>query len=184
MVSDSGQERFPALPTFQVCGSARENLRPQQERGTIIARRLLGGLALKPRILIYDKDQAITRQLFWTLCDNYDVVTANDLQTAVRRASAYEPAVAVLDLNMPASSGSEDTGVRLVQFLKDHFPKSRILGMSAEVLPETRQKYLRLGVDELLEKPFDTQQLLDFMRRLAPLRSLDAIESGSFTLCY
>ena len=139
---------------------------------------------MKPRILIYDKDQAITRQLFWTLCDNYDVVTANDLQTAVRRVAAYEPAVAVLDLNRPASPDSEDTGLRILLYVKDHFPKSRILGMTAEIFPETRQKYLKLGVDELLEKPFDTEQLLDFMRRLAPLRSLDAIESGSFTLCY
>lgn len=138
---------------------------------------------MKPRVLIYDKDQAITRQLFWTLCDSYDVVTANDLQTAVRRA-AYEPAVAVLELNMPASPGSEDTGIRILQYLKGQFPKSRILGMTAEIFPETKEKYLRLGVDELLDKPFDTQQLLDFLRRLAPLRSLDAIESGSFTLCY
>lgn len=138
---------------------------------------------MKPRILIYDKDQAITRQLFWTLCDNYDVVTANDLQTAVRRAAAYEPAVALLDLNTPAPD-SEDSGVRILQYLKSQFPKSRILGMTAEIFPESKQKYLSLGVDELLDKPFDTQQLLDFMRRLAPLRSLDALESGSFTLCY
>lgn len=144
----------------------------------------MGGLALKPRVLIYDKDQAITRQLFWTLCENYDVVTANDLPTAVRRAAAYEPVVAVLDLNTFSSPDSDDTGVRILLYVKDHFPKSRILGMTADIFPVTRQKYLSLGVDELLDKPFDTQHLLDLMRRLAPLRSLDAIESGSFTLCY
>jgi DNA-binding response OmpR family regulator len=138
---------------------------------------------MKPRILIYDKDQAITRQLFWTLCDNYDVVTANDLQTAVRRAAAHEPAVGILDLNTLAPD-SDDTGVRILLYLKGQFPKARILGMTSEILAESKQKYLRLGVDELLDKPFDTQQLLDFMRRLAPLRSLDAVESGSFTLCY
>ena len=139
---------------------------------------------MKPRVLIYDKDQAITRQLFWTLCDNYDVVTANDLQTAVRRAAAHEPALAVLDLSTPWSPDSDDTGVRILLYVKGQFPKSRILGMTSEIFPESKQKYLRLGVDEILDKPFDTQRLLDFMRRLAPLRSLDATESGSFTLCY
>lgn len=139
---------------------------------------------MKPRILIYDKDQAITRQLFWTLCDNYDVVTANDLQTAVRRVAAHEPVLAVLDLNTPSYPDSDDPGVRILLYVKDHFPRSRILGMTAEIFPETKQKYNKLGADELLEKPFDTEQLLDFMRRLAPLRSLDVIESGSFTLCY
>ena len=139
---------------------------------------------MKPRILIYDKDQAITRQLFWTLCEDYDVVTANDLHTALRRVSAYEPAVAVLDLNAPAAPGYEDAGLRILQYVKSHLPKSRILGMTSEIFPEAKRKYLSLGVDELLDKPFDTQQLLDFLRRLAPLRSLDGIESGSFTLCY
>ena len=139
---------------------------------------------MKPRILIYDKDQAITRQLFWTLCDNYEVVTANDLPTAVRRASAYEPDVTILDLGTPTDAGSEDNGVRILLYVKRHYPKCRILGMTAESLPKTKKKYRSLGVDELLDKPFDTEQLLDFLRRLAPLRSLDKLESGSFTLCY
>jgi DNA-binding response OmpR family regulator len=139
---------------------------------------------LKPRILIYDRDQAITRQLFWTLCEEYDVVTANDLHTAMRRASAYEPAIAVLDLNSPAAPGYDDAGLRILQYLRSHFPKSRILGMTSEIFLDKKKKYLILGVDELLDKPFDTQQLLDFLRRLAPLRSLDGIESGSFTLRY
>ncbi|HEX4900083.1 MAG TPA: response regulator [Pyrinomonadaceae bacterium] len=139
---------------------------------------------MKPRILIYDRDQAITRQLFWTLCEEYDVVTANDLHTAMRRASAYEPAIAVLDLNSPAAPGYDDAGLRILQYLRSHFPKSRILGMTSEIFLDKKKKYLSLGVDELLDKPFDTQQLLDFLRRLAPLRSLDGIESGSFTLRY
>ena len=139
---------------------------------------------MKTRILIYDQDQAITRQLFWTLSDNYDVVTANDLHSAIRRASAYEPSLVVLDLNSPATPGSEDTGVRILQYVKGKFPKSRILGMTSEILPEAKKKYLRLGADELIDKPFDIQQLLDLLHRLSPLRSLDAVESGSFTLCY
>ena len=115
--------------------------------GTRIAVAERGGLALKPRILIYDKDQAITRQLFWTLCDTYDVVTANDLPTALRRAAAYEPAVAVLDLSVPAIPGYEAVGLRILQYLKVHFPKSRILGMTIEILPETKRTYFSLGVD-------------------------------------
>lgn len=139
---------------------------------------------MKPRILIYDKDQAITQQLFWTLCDHYDVVTANDLPTALRRAASHEPIVAVLDLNSPATFGSTDTGWRILEYVKNSVPKSRILGMTSEVVQETRDKYFHFGVDELLVKPFDTEQLLGFLRRLAPLRRLDGVESGSFKFCY
>lgn len=139
---------------------------------------------MKPRILVFDSDSAITQQLFWTLCDDYDVVTANDLLTALRRAVSYEPAIAVLDLSGNDFSGESNAGLRILQYLKTHFPKCRILGMTSEVLPATRQKCFQLGVDELLDKPFDTEQLLDLLRRLAPLRSMDSAESGAFKLCY
>src|ERR1700741_1829315 len=56
---------------------------------------------MKPRILIVDDDSQITQQLYWTLCDEYDVVTANDLQTAIRRATFYKPDICILDLQMP-----------------------------------------------------------------------------------
>lgn len=139
---------------------------------------------MKPKILVFDSDHAITQQLFWTLCDDYDVVTANDLHTALRRASTYEPTVAVLDLSSSVVAGSADAGLRVLEYVKDHLPKSRVLGMTSEMLPATKKKYLRLGVDEVLDKPFDTVQFLDFLHRLAPLGSFDAVESGAFKLCY
>ena len=143
-----------------------------------------GGSTLKPKVLIFDKDPAITQQLFWTLCDYYDVFTANDYQTAVRRAAAYEPTVAVLDLNAPASRGSDDIGSRILDYLKSRLPKTLALGMTSDSLSDSRNKYLALGVNELLEKPFDTEQLLDCLRRLTPLRSFDGLESGAFRFCY
>ena len=54
---------------------------------------------MKPRILIVDDDSVITQQLYWTLCEEYDVVTANDMQTAIRRATFYKPDVSILDLH-------------------------------------------------------------------------------------
>src|SRR4029079_14256493 len=44
---------------------------------------------MKPRILIVDDDSQTTQQLYWTLCDEYDVVTANDMQTAIPRRGRY-----------------------------------------------------------------------------------------------
>ncbi len=45
----------------------------------------------KPKVLIVDDDVAITQQLFWTLCDEFEVMTANGLSSAIRRATIYEP---------------------------------------------------------------------------------------------
>jgi len=127
---------------------------------------------MKPRILIVDDDEAITQQLFWMLSDDYDVVTANDLQTAVRRVTVYEPAVSILDLHLPPEVDSPEVGLRLLEYIKAHIPESKVLVMSSTSGVETRKSCYAVGADEFLDKPFDTEHLLSTMRRMAP-RSLD-----------
>ena len=127
---------------------------------------------MKPRILIVDDDESITQQLFWTLSDDYDVVTANDLQTAVRRATVYEPAVSILDLHLPPEVESPEVGLRILEYLKAHLPESKVLVITAASGSETRSACYAIGADEFLDKPFDTEELLATMHRMAP-RSLD-----------
>jgi DNA-binding response OmpR family regulator len=127
---------------------------------------------MKPRILIVDDDESITQQLFWTLSDDYDVVTANDMQTAVRRATVYEPAVSILDLHLPPEIESPEVGLRILEYLKAHLPESKVLVITAASGSETRSACYAIGADEFLDKPFDTEELLAAMHRMAP-RSLD-----------
>ena len=123
---------------------------------------------MKPRILIVDDDEAITQQLFWTLSDDYDVVTANDLQSAVRRATVYEPSVSILDLHLPPEAESPEVGLRVLEYLKMHLPESKVLVMTGSTAVETRCACNAVGADEFLAKPFDTELLLATMRRLMP----------------
>lgn len=129
---------------------------------------------MKPRILIVDDDEAITQQLFWTLSDDYDVVTANDMQSAVRRARIYEPAVSILDLHLPPEVDSPEVGLRILEYLKLILPESKVLVITSANGIETRNACYAIGADEFLDKPFDTEKLLATMRRIAP-RSLDLV---------
>ena len=127
---------------------------------------------MKPRILIVDDDEAITQQLFWTLSDDYEVVTANDLQSAVRRARIYEPAVSILDLHLPPETESPEVGLRILEYLKTHLPESKVVVITSANGLDTRTACYAFGADEFLDKPFDTEKLLATMRRMAPC-SLD-----------
>ena len=129
---------------------------------------------MKPRVLIVDDDEAITQQLFWTLSDDYDVVTANDMQTAVRRATIYEPVVSILDLHLPPEVDSPEVGLRILEYIKSHLPDSKVLVMSSASGLETRKACFAVGADEFLDKPFETEKLLSTMRRMAP-RSLELV---------
>nr|MDQ3821521.1 response regulator [Acidobacteriota bacterium] len=86
---------------------------------------------MKPRVLIVDDDVAVTQQLFWTLCDEYEVMTANDLPTAVRRATIYEPSISIVDLHLPPVTTSPEVGLRILGYLKDRLPHSKVLIISS-----------------------------------------------------
>src|SRR5918997_414974 len=129
---------------------------------------------MKPRVLIVDDDAAITQQLFWTLCDDYDVMMANDLQTALRRATVYEPAVSILDLHLPPLADSPEVGLRILEYIKGRFPQSKVLIVSSASTAEVQQACLESGADGFLDKPFEVEQLLAAVRRYAPEHRLDA----------
>jgi DNA-binding response OmpR family regulator len=128
---------------------------------------------MKPRILIVDDDDAITQQLYWTLSDDYEVMTANDMPTAIRRATIYEPAVTVIDLHLPPAVETPEVGLLILEFIKAHVRNSKVLVVSSADNIEIQKASYAAGADEFMDKPFETEQLLAAVRRLAPRRTLD-----------
>jgi len=128
---------------------------------------------MKPRILIVDDDSAITQQLYWSLCDEYDVVTANDMQTAIRRATFYKPDISILDLQMPPDRGSPSAGLRLLEFIKGHLANAKVLIMSSNSGPEVRKACFAAGADEFFAKPFEIEDMLAIICKLTPVHRLE-----------
>lgn len=130
---------------------------------------------MKPRVLIVDDDKAITQQLFWTLCDDYEVTTANDLQSAVRRATIYEPDVSILDLHLPPVVDTPEVGLKILEYIKGRFPNSKVLVLSSAASHEMQRACRLGGADEFLDKPFETEQLLAVMRRITVENELQMV---------
>lgn len=127
---------------------------------------------MKPRILIVDDDAVITQQLYWTLCEEYDVVTANDMQTAIRRATFYKPDVSILDLQMPPERDTPNSGMRLLEFIKGHLGQSKVLIMSSNSTPDVRAACEAAGADGFFPKPFKIEEMLASICRLIPVHRL------------
>ena len=130
---------------------------------------------MKARILIVDDDVAITQQLYWTLCDEYDVVTANDMQTAIRRATFYKPDISLLDLQMPPDKDSPKSGLRLLEYIKGHLSQSKVLIMSSNSEPPTRDACFAAGADGFFAKPFELEDMLASICRLTPVHRLELL---------
>jgi DNA-binding NtrC family response regulator len=130
---------------------------------------------MKPRVLIVDDDKAITQQLFWTLCDDYEVMTAHDLQSAVRRVTIYEPAVSILDLHLPPMLDTPEVGLRILGYIKERYPQSKVLVVSSAVGGEMQRACRRNGADEFIDKPFEIEKLLATMRRMTAQGELQVV---------
>jgi len=130
---------------------------------------------MKPRILVVDDDEAITQQLYWTLAGEYDVITANDMSTAIRRVTFYKPDIAILDLQMPPDNDSPRVGLQLLEFIKGHRPNSRVLIMSSNAELDVQKACFNAGADEFFDKPFEIQEMLSSICRLSPVHRLELI---------
>ena len=128
---------------------------------------------MKPRILIVDDDSTITQQLYWTLCNEYDVVTANDLQAAIRRATFYKPDISILDLQMPPDRDSPASGLKLLDYIKGHLSESRVLIMTSNSTPEVRDQCFAEGADGFFAKPFELEDMLASIYKLTPVHRLE-----------
>ncbi|HEX5706170.1 MAG TPA: response regulator [Pyrinomonadaceae bacterium] len=129
---------------------------------------------MKPKLLIVDDDVATAKQLFWTLCDEFEVMTAGDLASAIRRATIYEPDVAILDLHLPPTLDSPDAGLRVLEYVRHHLPSSKVFVVSSGASEETQLACLSQGAEAFLSKPLDVEKLISTLRTSAMASRLSA----------
>jgi len=116
-------------------------------------------------VLVVD-DDAVIRQL---ICVNlelegYDVHTAEDGEDALAKVRDVDPKVITLDIMMPKLDGWE-TAARLPNHPETAHIKVILLSARAQEADLRRGK--GIGVDLYLTKPFDPDELVEAVRRLA-----------------
>jgi DNA-binding response OmpR family regulator len=105
--------------------------------------------------------------------EGYQIVTAYDGETALRRHADERPDLVILDRRLPKLSG--DDVCREIRANAN----TPILMLTGEKGSEERARLLDLGADDYLEKPFARKELLARVRALlrragAPTRSAAA----------
>ncbi|MCA1840301.1 MAG: response regulator transcription factor [Actinomycetota bacterium] len=122
-----------------------------------------------PKILIADDDPIIIKLLQVNLeMEGYEVITAEDGQDAVEKASANDPDLVILDIMMPRMDGWTARG----ELLKDPTTaKTPVIFLSARAQQADLRKGYEAGVAEYVTKPFDPMDLLEIV---------DAILKGTY----
>jgi CheY-like chemotaxis protein len=88
--------------------------------------------------------------------ENFKTVIASSAQEAVTLAKTERPKLALLDHTLPDMSGYD-----LCRELKAASPGVAVVILSSKVSPYDKARGSATGVDDFMDKPFDTQKLLD-----------------------
>ena len=119
------------------------------------------------RVLVVDDDDVIRQLIRINLeLEGFEVTSAVDGQDCLDKAAAVNPVVITLDIMMPRMDGWE-TASRLRA--DPGTAGIKVVLLSARAQDADRQRGDRLGVDAYLTKPFDPDDLVETVRRLAGL---------------
>lgn len=112
-----------------------------------------------PLSILVAEDDSINRKLMVRVLRNlgYSTFVAGDGREAVEIFDSHRPNCILMDLHMPEMDGIEATQhIRAIQNGKKH---PFIAALTADVMPEERQRCLDIGMNGYLTKPIDLQLL-------------------------
>ena len=113
-------------------------------------------------ILVVDDDRQFVGMVAALLGEEgYEIVTAYDGETALRRHTEDSPDLVILDRKLPRLSGDE-----VCRRIRASSSTTPILMLTGERGADERAKLLDLGADDYLEKPFSRKELASRVRAL------------------
>ncbi|GEN78968.1 response regulator [Actinotalea fermentans] len=133
------------------------------------------------RVLVVDDDPTLVRALVVNLrARHFEVETASDGGTALRRAASHPPDLVILDLGLPDLDGLE-----VVAGLRG-WTDVPIIVLSARDTQWAKVDALDAGADDYVTKPFGMDELLARMRaslrRAMPTPSAPVVTTDAFTV--
>ncbi len=121
------------------------------------------------KILIVDDDPSILRMLARLLKAQLDarIDTVESGEQALVQLESIDYDLILLDINLPQRSGLE-----ILKILSNQKPHLPVVIMTAHSKPQVIIDAIKEGAYEFLSKPFETQELLDIIKRLLKSQEL------------
>ena len=127
----------------------------------------------KEKILTVDDDPDILDVLQITLCEQYNVIQANNGAEGLKIIQQTIPDLIICDNNMPVMNGREFCRALKKDILLRHIPLIMLTG-KGEV--QDKIEGIEAGVDDYMVKPFAPDELMARIKMILrrTVRSLDA----------
>ena len=109
-------------------------------------------------LLIVEDDTGLASQLRWHF-DQYNVVLAEDRNSAINAVRQYEPAVVLQDLGLPPDEEGVEEGFKSVQEIMRLAPSTKIIVITGNHDYENAVRAVALGAYDFYQKPINADTL-------------------------
>jgi PAS domain S-box-containing protein len=107
-------------------------------------------------LLAEDNEVSITTMLDYLCAKGYQVVVARNGAEAITRAREVQPAIILMDIQMPGMDGLE--AIRRIR-MQRNVAQTPIIALTALAMPGDRERCLAAGADDYLSKPVSLKGL-------------------------
>jgi signal transduction histidine kinase len=122
----------------------------------------------KPRVLVVENNWETRMLLEHMLKSAYVVDTVGEAEEAIRKATRITFDIVLMDINL----GGKQTGVDVLQVMRQlpGYDRTVIIALTAYALPGDKERFLELGFNGYLGKPFARTELLRSLEDLLASR--------------
>jgi DNA-binding response OmpR family regulator len=114
-------------------------------------------------LLAIDDSKTMRRVVEITFAgEDFRTVAAEGAADGLTKLQAERPTIALVDAGLAGTSGYD-----VCQQIKQQAPGTAVIIMSSKQQPYDRTRGTQVGADDFIDKPFDTQQLIDKVIALA-----------------
>ena len=112
----------------------------------------------RPVLLMVEDDRGLQKQMRWSF-DGYQVVFAEDRDTAIAALRRCEPAVMTLDLGLPPHPDTTDEGFRILQEVLSLAPATKVIALTGQNDRSNAVRAIGMGAYDFFAKPFEAEIL-------------------------
>ncbi len=128
---------------------------------------------VKPKLLIVDDDEVIRNQMKWALANDYDVLLAEDRESALEQVRRHRPMLIALDLGLPPAPREAGEGLRTLGEILSLVPQAKVIVITGNQEKMNALKAIEQGAFDFFAKPVDLSEVKVVFRRAAQLSSLE-----------
>ena len=125
----------------------------------------------KKYLLIVEDDLGLQKQLRWSF-DTYEVLLAEDRESAITQVRRYQPAVVTMDLGLPPDPVGASEGLNTLQEILALAPDTKVIVFTGNQDHSHAVEAIAMGAYDFHQKPFNPEVLCLVVERAFYLHAL------------